>query len=108
LHPPSRAEFIDATNLASRAWPRAAAVAERAWSDKGVTNLTDAEMRLHEWRCMLLGRGINAEPIGTCSVNAQRIGGPSLQQWCSYQVPGFSGYCPNEWEPVYKAPWNEY
>lgn len=101
------AEFIDATNLLPRVWPRAAAVAERAWSAKDVTNLTDAEMRLHKWRCLLLGRGINAEPIGTCSVNAQRVGGPSLQQWCSYQVPGFSGYCPNEWQPVYNAPWSK-
>ena len=98
-------EYIDATNLASRAWPRAAAVAERAWSAAAVVDLRDAERRLHGWRCALLSRGINAEPIGTCSVNAQRVGGPTLQEWCQYQAPGYGGFCPDEWEPVYAAPW---
>ena len=101
-------EYIDAANFASRAWPRAAAVAERAWSSATATNLTDAERRLHEWRCMLLTRGINAEPVGTCSVNAQRVDGPTLQDWCQYQVPGYGGYCAAEWEPVYNAPWSRW
>ena len=98
-------EYIDATNLASRAWPRTAAIAERAWSSATTTNLTDAEARLHRWRCMVLRRGISAEPIGTCSVNAQRVAGPTLNDWCSFQVPGYGGFCADEWEPPYDVPW---
>ena len=51
-------EYVDATNFISRIWPRAAAVAERAWSAKDVTDVNDARERLHEFRCKLLQRGI--------------------------------------------------
>lgn len=67
-------EFVDATNAISRLWPvgtrergrereisfsdrvlswtqRTAAVAERAWSAKDVTDVNDARGRLHEFRC---------------------------------------------------------
>ena len=51
-------EFVDATNFISRIWPRAAAVAERAWSPKDVRDVDDARVRIHEFRCKLLTRGI--------------------------------------------------
>ena len=51
-------EYVDATNFISRIWPRAAAVGERAWSAKDVTDVDDARRRLHEFRCKLLQRGI--------------------------------------------------
>ena len=55
----------DATNFIPRAWPRTAAVAERGWSAKNIRDVMDAQSRLHEWRCKLITRGINAEPIGS-------------------------------------------
>ena len=57
----------DATNFIPRAWPRTAAVAERGWSAKDVRDISDAQARLHEWRCKLIARGINAEPIGSAA-----------------------------------------
>ncbi|XP_069480723.1 beta-hexosaminidase subunit alpha [Ambystoma mexicanum] len=61
-------EYVDATNLAPRLWPRAGAVAERLWSNATVQCLDDAYDRLTEFRCLLLRRGVRAEPlyIGTC------------------------------------------
>ncbi|KAL0048809.1 hypothetical protein WJX82_011636 [Trebouxia sp. C0006] len=57
-------EFVDATNSMSATWPRAAAVAERLWSDQHVRDRHDAEERLHEHRCRMLARGLPAQPLG--------------------------------------------
>ncbi|XP_063309875.1 beta-hexosaminidase subunit beta isoform X2 [Pelobates fuscus] len=61
-------EFVDASNLTPRLWPRASAVAERLWSDKQVTNVQDAYNRLVKHRCRMVRRGIVAEPlyVGYC------------------------------------------
>ncbi|KAM9375246.1 beta-hexosaminidase subunit alpha [Phaethornis superciliosus] len=61
-------EYVDVTNLAPRLWPRAGAVAERLWSNKTVRDLQDAYVRLAEFRCRLLGRGVPAQPlyVGYC------------------------------------------
>ncbi|KAM5191330.1 beta-hexosaminidase subunit beta isoform 1-T1 [Mantella aurantiaca] len=61
-------EFVDATNLTPRLWPRASAVAERLWSHKDVTSVQDAYNRLIVHRCRMVGRGIAAEPpfVGFC------------------------------------------
>ncbi|XP_044132000.1 beta-hexosaminidase subunit beta isoform X2 [Bufo gargarizans] len=61
-------EFVDASNLTPRLWPRASAVAERLWSNKDVTSVGDAYSRLIKHRCRMVGRGIPAEPlyIGYC------------------------------------------
>ena len=88
-------EWIDSTNLISRAWPRAAAVAERAWSTKETTDKVDAQGRIHELRCRLLDRGINAEPIGQCT----DIGGGCTGTGPQF-FPGKAGFCPREWVPV--------
>ena len=55
-------EYVDATNVDSRLWPSASAVAERLWSPMSVTNITDAAMRMEEHRCRMVRRGIYAEP----------------------------------------------
>ncbi|NWT42097.1 HEXB hexosaminidase, partial [Chroicocephalus maculipennis] len=47
-------EFVDATNLTPRLWPRASAVGERLWSSRNVTNLQDAYERLTNHRCRML------------------------------------------------------
>jgi len=62
------AEYVDSTNLLSRLWPRASAVAERLWSPADVNNPDEATSRLHQHRCRLLKRNIPAEPlwIGYC------------------------------------------
>ncbi|CAH2296835.1 beta-hexosaminidase subunit beta [Pelobates cultripes] len=61
-------EFVDASNLTPRLWPRASAVAERLWSDKQVTDVQDAYNRLVKHRCRMVRRGIAAEPlyVGYC------------------------------------------
>ncbi|XP_023132480.1 beta-hexosaminidase subunit beta isoform X1 [Amphiprion ocellaris] len=56
-------EFVDATNLTPRLWPRASAVGERLWSSKDVTDLNDAFNRLSVHRCRMVERGIPAEPL---------------------------------------------
>ncbi|XP_032395366.1 beta-hexosaminidase subunit beta isoform X2 [Etheostoma spectabile] len=56
-------EYVDATNLTPRLWPRASAVAERLWSAKHVTDINDAFDRLSVHRCRMVERGIPAEPL---------------------------------------------
>lgn len=68
-------EYVDATNLTPRLWPRASAVAERLWSNQTVTDIGDAYNRLSAHRCRLVERGIAAEPL-------------------------FSSYCPREYKAV--------
>ncbi|XP_072404148.1 beta-hexosaminidase subunit beta isoform X2 [Chiloscyllium punctatum] len=61
-------EYVDATNLASRLWPRASAVGERLWSTENTTDISDAYKRLTKHRCRMVRRGIPAEPlfVGHC------------------------------------------
>jgi len=75
------AEFVDSTNLISRMWPRAGAIAERLWSPMNVTDQTDAAYRLQSQSCRLLRRQIDAEPPN----------GPS--------------FCPQEFQSSYNPTW---
>ncbi|XP_001513475.2 beta-hexosaminidase subunit beta [Ornithorhynchus anatinus] len=65
-------EYVDATNLTPRLWPRASAVGERLWSSKDVRNQNDAYGRLTQHRCRMVRRGIAAEPlyVGYCENEA--------------------------------------
>jgi hexosaminidase len=75
-------EYVDATNVISRSWPRASAVAEALWSRPGAgANITDATARLAAHTCRMLNRGIAAEP------------------------PSGPGFCPQEWAAPYSPPW---
>nr|XP_048279488.1 beta-hexosaminidase subunit alpha isoform X2 [Myodes glareolus] len=56
-------EYVDSTNLVPRLWPRAGAIAERLWSSNLTTNMDFAFNRLSHFRCELLRRGIQAQPI---------------------------------------------
>ncbi|CAJ1056630.1 beta-hexosaminidase subunit alpha isoform X1 [Xyrichtys novacula] len=69
-------EYVDATNLNPRLWPRASAAAERLWSDEKQTfDVNKAFPRLKDFRCKLLRRGIQAEPlfVGHCKHEYQGI-----------------------------------
>jgi len=57
-------EHIDASNLESRAWPRASAVAERLWSAMELNNATAATPRMLKHRCRMLERGVRVTPLG--------------------------------------------
>uniref|UniRef100_A0A0K0FLL0 Beta-hexosaminidase n=1 Tax=Strongyloides venezuelensis TaxID=75913 RepID=A0A0K0FLL0_STRVS len=71
-------EFVDGTNLVSRLFPRASAVAERLWSVASMTKSADAAWpRLHEHRCRMMNRKFNVEP------------------------PNNPDYCPYEWNISY-------
>lgn len=83
------AEFVDGTNFLSRVWPRTSAVAERAWSTEDTTDVNDAQIRLQEFRCKLLRRGIPAEPISN--------GGAP---------PPNGAFCDEEWMFEYEPPFN--
>uniref|UniRef100_A0A3B5MNF3 Beta-hexosaminidase n=1 Tax=Xiphophorus couchianus TaxID=32473 RepID=A0A3B5MNF3_9TELE len=69
-------EYVDATNLSPRLWPRASAAAERLWSNERQTSCVErAFPRLQEFRCKLLRRGIQAEPlyVGHCKHEYQTV-----------------------------------
>lgn len=56
-------ETVDTSDILQTIWPRAAAIAERLWSDKDQTHKAkDAEDRYKEFRCLLNRRGIEATP----------------------------------------------
>ncbi|CAN7984263.1 unnamed protein product, partial [Ixodes pacificus] len=46
-------EYVDATNLIARLWPRASAVAERLWSSPSINDVEEAKYRLDEHRCRM-------------------------------------------------------
>lgn len=57
-------ENVDETNIDSRIWPRAAAIAERLWSAARVNDASAARPRLVNFRCNSLARrGIGAGPV---------------------------------------------
>ncbi|MFS8012133.1 putative beta-N-acetylhexosaminidase [Helianthus anomalus] len=58
-------EHIDASDLESTIWPRAAAAAERLWTqyDKLAKDPNEATSRISNFRCLLNQRGVAAAPL---------------------------------------------
>ncbi|RZC38328.1 beta-N-acetylglucosaminidase NAG2, partial [Asbolus verrucosus] len=65
-------EYVDETSVESRTWPRAAAAAERLWTDSSIS-VNVAAKRFYRHRERLVSRGINAEAL--------------IPRWC-YQNEG--------------------
>ena len=55
-------ETVDASDLMSTVWPRAAAIAERLWSPQNITDTDAAAPRYSAFRCLLNKRGFGAAP----------------------------------------------
>ncbi|CAF4080500.1 unnamed protein product, partial [Rotaria sp. Silwood1] len=55
--------FLDAINIISTTWPRAATVAERLWSTADITDPNVATPRLEEHRYRYIKGGISASPV---------------------------------------------
>ncbi|KAH9641693.1 hypothetical protein HF086_005139 [Spodoptera exigua] len=66
-------EYLDEQALDTRIWPRAAAVAERLWSDP-TSDVLAAEMRMQRQRARLIKRGLRADAISPawCSQHDSR------------------------------------
>lgn len=65
-------EQIDSHTVDAISWPRSAAVAERLWSAKDVTDIASMKARLDQHWCLLTRRGVSASPIkpGYCELPA--------------------------------------
>jgi hexosaminidase len=63
-------EQVDSFTVDAISWPRTAAVAERLWSPKEVTDISSMKLRLNQHWCLLTRRGVHASPIqpGYCDL----------------------------------------
>ncbi|VDN06885.1 unnamed protein product [Thelazia callipaeda] len=55
-------EWVDESNVMSRLWPRASAVAERLWSSAKTKSIAEAWPRLYEMQCRMAQQGYPAQP----------------------------------------------
>lgn len=55
-------ESVDDGNIVQRIFPRVSAAAEKLWSQIGVDDFRDAERRIEEHTCRMIGRQISAQP----------------------------------------------
>ncbi|KJE93970.1 beta-hexosaminidase subunit beta [Capsaspora owczarzaki ATCC 30864] len=74
-------ETVDTSDIFNTVWPRAAAAAERLWSDRQVNSTNLFEPRLLNFRCLLNLRGVPAAPVE----NAQARTGPPGPGGCYVQ-----------------------
>ncbi|KAJ6228629.1 beta-hexosaminidase subunit a1-related [Anaeramoeba flamelloides] len=56
-------EQVFPTSLQTRVWPRACAIGERLWSQKDVTDISDAKIRINQHSCRLSQRDIPTSPL---------------------------------------------
>lgn len=84
-------EAVDATNIDSRVWPRASAIAERLWSPALApfpypdTALNEDGGRLSRMRCHLIHRGVGAGPVGTNQDGDRHCSLPSTSRFMRYE-----------------------
>ncbi|KAJ5070177.1 beta-hexosaminidase [Anaeramoeba ignava] len=66
----SWSEQVNWSSISNRIWPRASAVAERLWSSRNVNDISDATLRLNDFSCRLINRGIPSAPLvpGACYI----------------------------------------
>eukprot|EP00026_Physarum_polycephalum_P021002 Phypoly_transcript_23963.p1 GENE.Phypoly_transcript_23963~~Phypoly_transcript_23963.p1 ORF type:complete len:101 (+),score=15.29 Phypoly_transcript_23963:189-491(+) len=55
-------ETVDTSDIQQTIWPRAAAAAERLWSNMAMNQTAEFLPRLENFRCLLNKRGIAAAP----------------------------------------------
>ncbi|VDK75487.1 unnamed protein product [Litomosoides sigmodontis] len=55
-------EWVDESNVISRLWPRASAVAERLWSSIETKSIEKAWPRLYEMQCRMVAQGYPVQP----------------------------------------------
>uniref|UniRef100_A0A915Q0B9 beta-N-acetylhexosaminidase n=1 Tax=Setaria digitata TaxID=48799 RepID=A0A915Q0B9_9BILA len=55
-------EWVNESNVISRLWPRASAVAERLWSSAKMKNAEEAWPRLYEMQCRMTAQGYPIQP----------------------------------------------
>ncbi|XP_054156578.1 beta-hexosaminidase subunit alpha-like [Oppia nitens] len=55
-------EWVDGTNVISRTWPRAIAVAERLWSSKDKKGMLEVSPRFNRQHCLMQQRGLRVQP----------------------------------------------
>ena len=94
-------EATDVTNLLSRVWPRASAVAERLWAPPR-SAASDASIlgRMHAHRCLLLRRGIAASPVGTLGHDTAPV--QPTKDWAYFHA---NTWCPMDNEFAYVPPY---
>jgi len=67
-------ETADASDVLQTVWPRAAAAAERLWSDVSVNVPADFLPRLEHFRCLLNRRSVPAAPVNNQNARAAPSG----------------------------------
>ena len=67
-------ETVDSSDLEQTVWPRLAAIGERLWSARTLTNATAALPRIEDFRCLLDARGVHAAPVQNANARSAPSG----------------------------------
>jgi hexosaminidase len=67
-------ETVDMSDLEQTVWPRLAAIGERLWSARTLTNATAALPRIEDFRCLLDARGVHAAPVQNANARSAPSG----------------------------------
>lgn len=73
-------ETVDASNIQATIFPRLAAIAERLWSPRTITDVDVAEPRYAHFRCLLNSRGVGAAPHANAVARSAPSGPGSCRQ----------------------------
>ena len=67
-------EHVDASDFFNTIYPKQAAITERLWSPKNITNTTTALSRIESFRCHLNFRGIQAASVNNQQARSEPPG----------------------------------